>query len=319
MVVRGGFGPEWEIRMVRENLALAIACWTAVQKGQITPAQLPAGREVLVSSAGQRAEVFNPLPPMNRAELARCSSNQVRCAFAFSAMQVHRTLEAVCPDSPLSQADDGLSAARACLYVLDRTFRRGMLVPVWACPPEYRQRFVVNPASFVLDATELDGKPVSWDDFGGLEKYLKLLDFCAAAVEGRERSPDSPPDSEEAALSGHSNGAGTVEAGEPPPPVSSGQTPAARRQRPDARSPNTGHGTPEGMVRGFIDDRCVVGPGTRIIARGLYDDFLDWCMETEREPLSQRAFGMRLTGMGFRRKRRGRGRHWWEGLGLKDG
>ena len=72
------------------------------------------------------------------------------------------------------------------------------------------------------------------------------------------------------------------------------------------------------MVRGFVDDRCVVGPGTRIIARGLYDEFLDWCMETQREPLSQRAFGMRLTGMGFRRKRRGRGRHWWEGLGLKD-
>ena len=161
----------------------------------------------------------------------------------------------------MAQGDDGLSPARACIYLLDRTFRRGMLVPVWSCPPEYRQRFLVSPASFVLDATELDGKPVSWDDFGGLEKYLKLLDFCAAAVEGRERSPDSLPDSEEEAFSGHSNGAGTVEAGEPPPPVSSGQTPAARRQRPDARSPATGHGTPEGMVRGFIDDRCVVGAG----------------------------------------------------------
>ena len=101
--MRGDFGPEWEIRMVRENLALAIACWTAVQQGQITPALLPAGRAALVSSAGQRAEVFNPLPPMNRAELARCSSNQVRCAFAFSAMQVHRTLEAVCPGSPLAR------------------------------------------------------------------------------------------------------------------------------------------------------------------------------------------------------------------------
>ncbi len=71
------------------------------------------------------------------------------------------------------------------------------------------------------------------------------------------------------------------------------------------------------MVRRFADDRCVVGPGTRIIARRLYDEFLDWCLEAEREPLSQRAFGMRLTRMGFRRRRRGRGRHWWEGLGLR--
>ena len=373
--MRGGFGPEWEIRMVRENLALAIACWTAVQKGQITPAQLPAGREALVSSAGQVVEVFNPLPPMSRVELARCSSNQVRCAFAFSAMQSHRTLEAVCPGAPLtqpgdvshpllpgrhdgmgrrSQRDDGLNAARACLYLLDRTFRRGMLVPVWACPPEYRQRFVVGPVSFVLDATELDGKPVSWDDFGGLEKYLKLLDFCAAAVEGRKRDPDFLPDFAEEAPSGHSNGAGTVEAGKQP--TTAGRTPSkraagsvgnglpnggmGRRSQTDAKQGGSGADSAkeaeagrwrdadeaeagrqrdtDEIVRGFVDDRCIVGPGTRIIARGLYDEFLDWCMETEREPLSQRAFGMRLTGMGFRRKRRGRGRHWWEGLGLKD-
>ena len=355
--MRGGFGPEWEIRMVRENLALAIACWTAVQKGQITPAQLPAGREALVGSAGQVVEVFNPLPPMSRVELARCSSNQVRCAFAFSAMQAHRTLEAVCPGAPLTQPgdvshpllpgrhdgmgrrpqrDDGLSAARACLYLLDRTFRRGMLVPVWACPPEYRQRFVVGPVSFVLDATELDCKPVSWDDFGGLEKYLKLLDFCAAAVEGRERDPDFLPDYPEDAAPIDRAVAAAVDAGKPM--TSEGRTLSqragrrngmGRRSQTDAEQGGSGADSAkeaeagrwrdaDEMVRGFVDDRCVVGPGTRIIARGLYDEFLDWCMETEREPLSQRAFGMRLTGMGFRRKRRGRGRHWWEGLGLKD-
>ena len=330
--------------MVRENLALAIACWTAVQKGQITPAQLPAGREALVGSAGQVAGVFNPLPPMSRAELARRSSNQVRCAFAFSAMQSHRTLEAVFSGDPLTQRDDGLNAARACLYLLDLTFRRGMLVPVWECPPEYRQRFSVSHAYFVLDATNLDGKPVSWDDFGGLEKYLRLLDFCAAAVEGRDRLPDSPSDFAEEAFSGHGNGAGTVETGKPP--TTEGRTLSQRaagsvgnglpndgiglRSQTDAEQGGTGADSADEaeagrrrdadeMVRGFVDDRCVVGPGTRIIARGLYDEFLDWCMETEREPLSQRAFGMRLTGMGFRRKRRGRGRHWWEGLGLKDG
>ena len=300
--MRGGFGPEWEIRMVRENLALAIACWTAVQKGQITPEQLPTGREALVSSAGQVAEVFNPLPPMSRVELARCSSNQVRCAFAFSAMQVHRTLEAVCPGDPLTQRDDGLGPARACLYLLDRTFRRGMLVPVWACPPEYRQRFLVSPASFVLDATGLDGKPVSWDDFGGLEKYLNLLDFCAAAVEGRD--PDSLPDCSEDMSPIGRTVAATAEAGKPP--------------TAEVEQGGIGADSAEEVVCGFVDDRCVVGTGTRIIARGLYDEFLDWCIETQREPLSQRAFGMRLTGMGFRRKRRGRGRHWWEGLGLKD-
>ena len=297
--MRGGFGPEWEIRMVRENLALSIACWTAVQKGQITSEHLPTGREVLVTSDGQMVEVFSPLPPMNRAELVRCSTNQVRGAFAFSAMQSHRTLESVCSGNPLGDTEPALRAARACLYLIDRSFRLGMLAPVWSCPPEYRQPLAVDPVSFVLDATGLDGKPVSWDDFGGLEKYLELLDFCAAAVSVQALTG---PDQETPAADAHDD-AGDGDAGEVQPGGTGddGVDPAAE------------------MVRRFADDRCVVGPGTRIIARRLYDEFLDWCLEAEREPLSQRAFGMRLTRMGFRRRRRGRGRHWWEGLGLGGG
>ena len=35
-----------------------------------------------------------------------------------------------------------------------------------------------------------------------------------------------------------------------------------------------------------------------------------------REPLPQRTFGMQLTAQGFQRRRRGKGKHWWTGIGL---
>ena len=34
------------------------------------------------------------------------------------------------------------------------------------------------------------------------------------------------------------------------------------------------------------------------------------------DDVSQRSFGMQLTAMGFQRRRRGRGKHWWDGIKL---
>ena len=68
----------------------------------------------------------------------------------------------------------------------------------------------------------------------------------------------------------------------------------------------------------FVSACGVVAPQAMIIANELYGNYLTWCRETGQEPLSQRSFGMRLTGLGFDRKRRGRGRHWWIGLGLAE-
>ena len=44
--------------------------------------------------------------------------------------------------------------------------------------------------------------------------------------------------------------------------------------------------------------------------------FLDWCQERGQDDVSQRSFGMQLTAMGLDRRRRGRGKHWWEGIRL---
>lgn len=275
--------PALEIKMVRENLALAVGLWAAAKKGLITPLHLPTGRVVLTEDAGRPVEVANTLGLKGQQDLVRCTANQARSAFAFSVLQAHRTLEYLFVTPPLQESDPDHRSARCTIQLLNDSLRRDLLMPAWECPPEYRQRFEVKPVHFVLDASSLDGKPVFWDDFGGLEQFLALLDYCAGWV-----------------------GSGL---------------PGTVRNREGVARPHTGleHRSGDltagaGLLKEFIESRCLAGPQAQTTAANLYAAYTEWCRESGREPLAQRSFGMRLTALGFHRRRRARGRHWWQGI-----
>jgi len=53
-----------------------------------------------------------------------------------------------------------------------------------------------------------------------------------------------------------------------------------------------------------------------VLAKDVYLSYVKWCELECVKPLTQRSFGMQLTNMGFSRKRRGKGHHWWTGLTL---
>jgi phage/plasmid-associated DNA primase len=72
----------------------------------------------------------------------------------------------------------------------------------------------------------------------------------------------------------------------------------------------------DGPVARFVDVQCDVGDSNLILAKELYEGFQAWCRETGQDDVSQRSFGMQLTAMGFQRRRRGRGKHWWHGIRL---
>ena len=275
--------PALEIRMVWENLAIAMAMWAGTNKGLITKARLPTGWGTVPSDDGNILDVFNPLELRNDEDLARCINNQVRGAVTFSAMQTHNTLEQVLTNPPLSEVDADFRAARSAVFVLNNSLGQGMLDPVWHCPQAYRRRFQVSAISFVLDASDLDGKPVFWEDFGGLNKYLELLEFCAGRLE--QLLPDTELPLEANAETAHTseNQLSMAWPGDLP-------------------------------VAAFIETRCVVGPEARTIAKDLYAEYLSWCRDTEQVALVQRGFGIHLTKLGFTRKRRGRGHHWWLGI-----
>ncbi len=349
------------IQLVQENLALAISLWAAARRGFITAAFIP-GRSEILTGSGQIVEVSTPLQLGDNTSLVRCVNNQIRGNFALSAINTHLVLSSVYANSPLEEAEPDLRAARCSLYLLHHTLSHDMMTPVWQCPVKYRQRFEVSSIGFVLDATHLDGKEVFWDDFGGLPKYLDLLEYCKQRVAAFPESPSSAfpmpqeprletypletipatPDQVAAirsaptgpaaagpfapapVLAGATVAAGSIPAapigtqqplrigeslpiGEPLPQYSDSGLDPAPPTRPASES-----------AAAFVSARGVVAPEAMIIAKELYDDYLTWCRETGQEPLPQRSFGMRLTSLGFERKRRARGRHWWIGLGLAE-
>ena len=279
--------PAFEIRMVKENLDLSMALWQAVQEEKVTAKQLfRDGPEDMFAAFS----VDNDGP--DQQELTRRAANQARAAFALSVIQTQRSLDRVFTGSPLDEENPDLQAARCVMFLLNQTISTNIFTPVWDCPPEYRRRFEVRPINLLMDASELPGKGLSWDHVGGMAQYLDLLVYFADWVEGLaeidKRSPtdlweNAPEDKLEPVL------------------VLVNPEPAEKI---------------DGPVVQFVADRCNVGDGSLVLAKDLYARFQQWCRETDHDDLSQRSFGMQLTAMGFQRRRRGRGKHWWDGIKL---
>lgn len=282
--------------MVKENLALSIALWAAAQRGVITAAYVP-GKTEFKALNDATVEVDTPLQLGDNRELVRCINNQIRGSFAFSAIQTHRTMELTYKGQPLQDPDPDLKAARCALYLLSNTMSRDLLSPVWVCPPDYRHRFEVKPVDFTLDASILDGKEVLWDDFGGLQRYMALLQFCSDQVEKAQEEAA-------AAAKAAAEAAAAREA-------------AARAAAAAELAAAAGEAaSPLAQVADFVAARCAVNEDALIIAKEFYQAYIDWCKEQGRQPLPQRTFGMQLTAQGFQRRRRGKGKHWWVGVGL---
>ncbi len=312
------------------------------------------------------------------AELTRGAANQMRASFALSALQAQRSLEEAFGGEPIREEWPELRAARSAMYLIGIAVNRSILQPVWECPPAYRRIFHIRRFGFTLNASALEGRVLSWDDFGGLERYLQLLEYCAssanAAVDagatrtlprrlspGQTRfggvlgAPDAPEGEKEAPpVAAPPRGypgdppQRRLAPGSPPfvPPVTSGgkdeedSWDAALTERADQwhtsspvqgdpAAPQNGHnghlngngsllnGIPVVNIVGqFVAERCDTGEDRRMLAGELYAGFLGWCQDSGRQPVSQRAFGLRLSSLGMKRKRRGHGKHWWEGIRL---
>ena len=82
--------------------------------------------------------------------------------------------------------DPDLRAARCIFYLLNHALNRDLMSPVWYGTVEYQRRFDVGPAYFSLDLPALEGKAVTWQDFGGLDRYLALLEYCSVRGDNRE-------------------------------------------------------------------------------------------------------------------------------------
>ena len=362
--------PGEEIRLVKENLAFAVSLWQAASAGKVPPAPLlrPTSEH---PQFNQRAGDLRHSEAELAAEMIRGAANQMRAAFALSALQAQQSMADAFPGEPIEEEWLELRAARSSMYLIGLAVQRSILQPVWDCPPPYRRLFHIRRMGFTFNATGIEGRMLSWDDFGGLERYLSLLDYCAASADAAVERGDAsrtltrnprPSPTEYTGIIGApaemtdgEEGAGSAEPprgypGEQPqrrlapdappfvPPVPE-TVPSGHMDRRDndawehgeALRPQNGHETLSGaplpqsgpapfgnIVHRFIAEKCEIGQDRRTLAGELYAGFLGWCRDSGHDPVSQRTFGMRLTNMGLTRKRRGHGKHWWEGIRLAN-
>ncbi len=282
--------PAYEIRMVKENLALSMALLQAVQEEKITAKQLfrDGPGEMFVAFA------VNSNGP-DQVELTRRAANQARAAFALSVIQAQRSLDRVFANPPIEEENPDLQAARCVMFLLNNTVSPNLFTPVWDCPPEYRRRFEVRPIHILMDAGELHGKGLSWNHVGGLAQYLDLLEYFANWIEDL-------PEIDEPRVAVSTNLWENAPEEETEPVVLLANPAPAEKI--------------DGAVARFIAERCDQGSQNLSLAKELYAGFQEWCRETGQDDVSQRSFGMQLTVMGLQRRRRGRGKHWWEGIRL---
>ena len=337
--------PGEEIRLVKENLAFAVAFSKAAAAGSVPPEPLLRPAPVPLP--------FNQPPGGPRqdaelaAELTRGAANQMRAAFALSALQSRYSLARAFPGEPIEQELPELRSALSSMLLIGQAVWRSILQPVWECPPPYRRLFQIRRLGFYLNAVGLDGRPLNWDDFGGIDCYLSLLEYCAASADsawetgaGRGRAI-LPPRLSQLDLGGiliaapSSDGQAAADAipapipaGYPgdaprrnippnPPPIAPDAPPAPATPVPPPTPVVPATPDPAGnAIDRFIAECCETGPERRMLAGELYAGFQTWCRAADQEPASQRAFGMRLTRLGLTRKRRGHGKHWWEGIRL---
>ena len=293
----------FEIRMVKENLDLSVALMQAVQDEKVTAKQIfrDGPEEIFVAFA-----VNNNGP--DQMELTRRVANQARAAFALSVIQTQRSLDRVFTNSPLEEENPDLQAARCVMYLLYNAVSPNLFSPVWDCPPQYRRRFEVRPINLLMDAAKLHGQGLSWDHVGGLHQFLNLLEYFSNRIKILPEidEPAIAPLTMAANLRVAATVAAPAEAlveGPEPEEVLANPTPAENIDGPVVR---------------FIAERCDLGSHIRTTAKELYAGFQEWCRETGQDDVSQRSFGMQLTAFGLYRRRRGRGKHWWDGIRLSD-
>ena len=145
----------------------------------------------------------------------------------------------------------------------------------------------------------------SWLLYPGMVGPQVQADVSPAGSAATEEAPEAEIDFKVWASNEVSTANGSVPMAEPQEEVSA-QTDASRR-RPEQHQ----------SLQQFVDECCVVSPGEAATARDLYIGYIRWSDENHLRPLLQRNFGLKLSGLGFHRRRRGHGRHWWLGIGLR--
>ena len=309
-----------KIKLSKGNLNLAVALLTAAHEGVITKSIIT---KYIYPSATRNSK-WSPLQVADNTHLVRELNNQVRAAFAFSAITTHKILSFLFSSNPLEETDSYRRNILCAIKLISNAFDIDMIIPTWKCSTKYQQEFRVDDIDFVLDARNLNERPMTWDDFGGLGKYADLITCCEELAYGWKEPDTYPSDyclqqnnQSYADITQHQDtGLGLASNLSTTTQVLNLEGHPKATHILNSLDPSQFPSVDPKSAANFVSTQMVTNQADMVLAKDAYLSYVKWCELECVKPLTQRSFGMQLTNMGFSRKRRGKGHHWWTGLTL---
>ena len=335
--------PGQRVRLARENLCLAMAVYAASHRGLITATLIPNNAELRLES-GRIFDASAPHEVTDHRSLLRAAGNQVRSAFALSALQTQREAETVfgyvsrISPPAIEQYQADLWTARTVIYLIAQSVGLDLMAPIWRIPPEFRRPYAIPDLDFALDAGCRHGQEIRWGHFGGLPRYLDLTQFLSYCLDGVEiptvlraasgdygalgslaerASHEVPSSSPIGDAGGYGSGSGRLRRSGSLAAGDEHDEPAgwiAPDGPPEPRISVASQATEMGPIDDFVANACSTGSKAMNLAGDLYTSYANWCLDHGYLAHSQRKFGLELRARGYQRKRRGKGRHWWIGV-----
>ena len=208
--------------------------------------------------------------------------NHFKSTFAFTAIEVDAIFGSTFTTHPVTEEDPNTRYVRVIISLLGKSFITDPMNPVWECPPEFHNVYEAYNPYRRFDARNIDGTAIDWEQFGGIQGFVSVLQNALVVVRANEHKSDS----------------------------SSKYTANELRLKSRKRSVQYEH------LKDFIMEACEISNSSMSLAGSLFNSYEKWASDVGMTALSQRGFGIGLREFGFERKRRGQGKHWWIGIRL---
>lgn len=175
--------PKAKLRTAQAVLGLAFRLNVEVQHDRISRELYDRDVTILTGGTGVRLPAYSE---GTEHDLMLGMHNLVLIAIGATALTADEVLEQAFGKQDKEVSRQGL---RAVVNQIRNAFAHTPWSPKWLIRPHLRQKYEVHlgdSGRFAFDATTLDGKQLKPEDFGGLEVWVNILQYCEQIV------PDGP-------------------------------------------------------------------------------------------------------------------------------
>jgi hypothetical protein len=173
--------PSNKIATALATLSLAIRLNAEVNQGRIDVSIYHRAVNIYTGGSGLRLPAY---PQATRADLEDGVYNIVQIALSSSALTADEALLQVF--GPIASVEArNLLGIRVMIHQVRNAFAHNPWRPKWVVYEKYRKAYQIvldNDATFTFDATNLNGDGLNPEQFGGLERWVDLLQYCERLV-----------------------------------------------------------------------------------------------------------------------------------------